>query len=87
MAESGAADGIAQIDLGKSEALYKERLRNAELPIAQGRVGNSWSVTTVRRAQSALSRSVRSGRVGTMLRSGTTGKVLRGVRGRLRGRA
>jgi CelD/BcsL family acetyltransferase involved in cellulose biosynthesis len=86
MAEAAAADGIAHIDLGKSQALYKERLRNGELPVAAGRVGRSWSVTSARRAQDALSRSVRTGKVGNALRSGRTGRLLRMVKSRLAGR-
>jgi CelD/BcsL family acetyltransferase involved in cellulose biosynthesis len=86
MAEAGAADGIHHIDLGKSEAQYKDRLKNGELPVAEGQVGRSWSVTSIRRAQLAVSRSVRSGRVGALLKSGATGRLLRSVRSRLRAR-
>ncbi|MEU4619646.1 GNAT family N-acetyltransferase [Actinoplanes sp. NPDC023801] len=83
MAEAGAADGIRSIDLGKSEALYKTRLMNAETPVAAGRVGRSWTVTTARRTQSALSRSVKQGVLGEKLKSGRTGQVLRGLKARL----
>lgn len=86
MAESGAADGIQHIDLGKSKALYKDRLRNGELPVAQGRVGRSFAVTSARRAQDALARSVRTGKIGTILRGGRTGRILRTVKSRLAGR-
>ncbi|WP_433057174.1 GNAT family N-acetyltransferase [Dactylosporangium sp. CS-033363] len=86
MAEAGAKDGIGHIDLGKSHAQYKDRLRNSELPVAAGRVGRSWSVTSARKAQEALTRSVKSGKVGDALRSGRTGKVLRMVKSRLAGR-
>jgi CelD/BcsL family acetyltransferase involved in cellulose biosynthesis len=86
MAEAGAADGIDHIDLGKSKALYKDRLRNGELPVAAGRVGRSWSVTSARRAQDALSRSVRTGKIGNALRGGRTGRLLRTVKSRLAGR-
>jgi CelD/BcsL family acetyltransferase involved in cellulose biosynthesis len=86
MAESGAADGIRQIDLGKSEALYKTRLMNDQTPVAAGRVGRSWSVTTARRTQSAVSRSLKQGALGERLKSGRTGKVLRGLKARLASR-
>ncbi|GAA4974406.1 GNAT family N-acetyltransferase [Actinoplanes utahensis] len=86
MAEAGAADGIATIDLGKSEALYKTRLSNDETPVAAGRVGRSWTVTAVRRTQSAVSRSVRQGALGEKLKSGRTGRVLRGLKARLAAR-
>ncbi|WP_433613961.1 GNAT family N-acetyltransferase [Dactylosporangium sp. CA-139114] len=86
MAEAGAADGIGHIDLGKSKALYKDRLRNDELPVAAGRVGRSWSVTSARRAQDAMMRSVKTGKVGDALRSGRTGKLLRMVKSRLAGK-
>ncbi|BCY11895.1 GNAT family N-acetyltransferase [Actinoplanes sp. L3-i22] len=86
MAESGAADGIRQIDLGKSEALYKTRLMNDETPVAAGRVGRSWSVTTARRTQTAVSRSLKQGALGEKLKSGRTGKVLRGLKARLASR-
>ncbi|MGS2617014.1 GNAT family N-acetyltransferase [Micromonospora sp. LZ34] len=86
MAEAGAADGIEHIDLGKSEALYKNRLTNDELPVAEGRVGRSWAVAGARRAQSALARSVRTGAVGERLRAGGTGRLLRGLRARLQER-
>lgn len=83
MAEAGAADGIEHIDLGKSAALYKSRLMNDEVPVAEGCVGRSWAVAGARRAQSALARSVRTGAVGARLRSGGTGRLLRGLRARL----
>jgi CelD/BcsL family acetyltransferase involved in cellulose biosynthesis len=86
LAEAGAADGIGHIDLGKSSAQYKKRLRNGEIPVAAGRVGRSWSVTSARRAQDALSRSVKTGRVGNALRGGRTGRLLRMVKSRLAGR-
>ncbi|WP_406045320.1 GNAT family N-acetyltransferase [Micromonospora sp. NBC_00898] len=86
MAEAGAADGIEHIDLGKSEAHYKHRLKNDELPVAEGRVGRSRAVATARRAQSALARSVRTGAVGDRLRTGHTGRFLRGLRSRLQER-
>ncbi|SCG68608.1 GNAT family N-acetyltransferase [Micromonospora inositola] len=82
MAEAGAADGIEHIDLGKSEALYKNRLTNDELPVAEGCVGRSPAVASARRAQSALARSVRTGAVGDRLRAGRTGRLLRGLRAR-----
>ncbi|MFU8876000.1 GNAT family N-acetyltransferase [Micromonospora sp. SL4-19] len=83
MAEAGAADGIEHIDLGKSEALYKNRLTNDGLPVAEGRVGRSWAVAGARRAQSALTRSMRTGAVGDRLRTGRTGRLLRGLRARV----
>jgi CelD/BcsL family acetyltransferase involved in cellulose biosynthesis len=86
MAESGAADGIEHMDLGKSHAVYKDRLKNAELDVAEGRVERSKSVAMARRAQSAVSRSLRSGKVGNVLKSGTTGKILRRVKARVSGR-
>jgi CelD/BcsL family acetyltransferase involved in cellulose biosynthesis len=86
MAEAGAADGIRQIDLGKSEALYKTRLKNDEAPVAEGRVGRSWTVATARRTQTAVSRSVRQGALGEKLKSGRTGKVLRGLKARIASR-
>jgi CelD/BcsL family acetyltransferase involved in cellulose biosynthesis len=86
MAEAGAADGIRQIDLGKSEALYKTRLKNDEVPVAEGRVGRSWAVAAARRAESALSRSIRGGALGDRLKSGRTGQVLRGLKARVAAR-
>jgi CelD/BcsL family acetyltransferase involved in cellulose biosynthesis len=86
MAEAGAADGIRQIDLGKSEALYKTRLKNDEVPVAEGRVERSWPVAVARRAESALSRSVRNGALGERLKSGRTGRVLRGLKARMAAR-
>ena len=86
MAEAGAADGIRHIDLGKSEALYKSRLMNDESPVAAGRVGSSWTVSTVRRTQSAVSRSIKQGALGEKLKSGRTGRVLRGLKARLASR-
>ncbi|GIF13743.1 GNAT family N-acetyltransferase [Actinoplanes teichomyceticus] len=86
MAEAGAADGIRQIDLGKSEALYKTRLMNDETPVAAGRVGRSWAVTSARRTQSALTRSIKQGALGEKLKSGRTGRVLRGLKARLAAR-
>ncbi|MFI1995209.1 GNAT family N-acetyltransferase [Actinoplanes sp. NPDC020271] len=86
MAEAGAADGIRQIDLGKSEALYKTRLMNDETPVAAGRVGRSWTVTTARRTQSAVTRSLKQGALGEKLKSGRTGKVLRGLKARIASR-
>ncbi|GIF05151.1 acetyltransferase [Actinoplanes siamensis] len=86
MAEAGAADGIRQIDLGKSEALYKTRLKNDETPVAAGRIGRSWPVSTARRAQTAMSRSLRQGALGEKLKSGRTGRVLRGLKARLASR-
>jgi CelD/BcsL family acetyltransferase involved in cellulose biosynthesis len=86
MAEHGYADGIRQIDLGKSEALYKDRLKNAELPVAEGRVGRSRSVTAARRGQAAVSQYLRTGPVGAALKGGPTGRLLRGVRAKLRAR-
>ncbi|HET6214577.1 MAG TPA: GNAT family N-acetyltransferase, partial [Micromonosporaceae bacterium] len=86
MAEAAAGIGVGHVDLGKSYALYKERLSDTSLPVAEGRVGRSRSVTAARRAQSALSRSVRSGRIGAALRSGGTGRFLRGVRAKIAGR-
>jgi CelD/BcsL family acetyltransferase involved in cellulose biosynthesis len=83
MAEAAAADGIDHIDLGKSTALYKDRLKNNELPVAEGRVGRSRTVAAVRRGQAALSRSVRTGVVGDRLRSGRTGRLIRGLRANL----
>jgi CelD/BcsL family acetyltransferase involved in cellulose biosynthesis len=83
MAEAGAADGVGQIDLGKSEALYKTRLKNGEVPVAEGRVGQSWPVNAARRAQSALTRTIREGALGDVLRSGRTGRVLRGLKARV----
>lgn len=83
MAEAGAAEGIDHIDLGKSAALYKNRLRNDELPVAEGSVGRSRVVASARQAQSALSRSVRTGVVGDRLRAGRAGRILRGIRARL----
>jgi CelD/BcsL family acetyltransferase involved in cellulose biosynthesis len=86
MAEAAAADGIDHIDLGKSYALYKERLSNAGLPVAEGMVGRSWPVAAARRGSAALSRSIRSGALGRTLKSGRTGRVLRRIRARLAGR-
>ncbi|GIF38713.1 GNAT family N-acetyltransferase [Actinoplanes xinjiangensis] len=86
MAEAGAADGIQHIDLGKSEALYKTRLMNADTPVAAGRVGQSWAITTVRRTQSAVSRSIKQGALGSRLKSGRTGVVLRELKARLAAR-
>ncbi|GLW35709.1 GNAT family N-acetyltransferase [Actinoplanes regularis] len=86
MAEAGATDGIQQIDLGKSEALYKTRLKNAETPVAAGRAGRSWTVATARRTQTALSRTLRQGALGEKLKSGRTGRVLRGLKARLAAR-
>jgi CelD/BcsL family acetyltransferase involved in cellulose biosynthesis len=86
MAEAGAADGVTQIDLGKSEALYKTRLKNGEVPVAEGRVGRSWLVTTTRRAESAVSRSIRGGALGEKLKTGRTGRVLRGLKARVAAR-
>jgi CelD/BcsL family acetyltransferase involved in cellulose biosynthesis len=82
-AEAGAADGIDYMDLGKSPGAYKDRLKNGELMVASGRVDRSWSVGTMRRTQSALIASARTGRVGQVLKSGRTGQVLRKVRSRL----
>ncbi|GGR51317.1 hypothetical protein GCM10010168_82690 [Actinoplanes ianthinogenes] len=86
MAEAGAADGIQTIDLGKSEALYKTRLMNDETPVAAGRVGRSWPVTAARRTQTALARSIKQGALGEKLKSGRTGRVLRGLKARLASR-
>jgi len=86
MAEAGAGDGIGLIDLGKSEALYKTRLKNDELPVAEGRIERSWSVATARRFESAVSRSIRSGAIGDRLKSGRTGKVLRGLKAKVAAR-
>ncbi len=86
MAEAAAADGLDHIDLGKSHALYKERLRNVGLPVAEGMVDRSWPVAAARRSTAALSRTVRSGALGRTLKSGRTGRVLRRVRARLAGR-
>jgi CelD/BcsL family acetyltransferase involved in cellulose biosynthesis len=86
MAEAGAADGIALIDLGKSEALYKTRLKNDELPVAEGRVERSWSVATARRVESAVSQSIRGGALGEKLKGGRTGKVLRGLKAKVAAR-
>ena len=86
MAEAGAADGLQRIDLGKSEALYKTRLKNDETPVAEGRVGRSWTVATARRTQTAVSRSLTQGALGERLKSGRTGKVLRGLKARLASR-
>jgi len=86
LAEAGAADGIEHIDLGKSAALYKDRLRNDELPVAEGRVARSTTVAAAYRAQAALSHGVRHGVVGQRLRVGRTGRVLRGLRARLQQR-
>jgi CelD/BcsL family acetyltransferase involved in cellulose biosynthesis len=86
MAEAGAADGIRQIDLGKSEALYKTRLRNDEVPVAEGRVERSWAVGAARRAETALSRSIRTGALGDKLKNGRTGRVLRGLKARVEAR-
>ncbi|MEV0899941.1 GNAT family N-acetyltransferase [Actinoplanes sp. NPDC049802] len=86
MAEAGAADGIRHIDLGKSEALYKTRLANGETPVAAGRVGRSWTVATARRTQSAVSRTIKQGALGEKLKSGRTGRVLRGLKARLAAR-
>lgn len=86
MAEAGAADGIRQIDLGKSEALYKTRLMNDETPVAAGRVGRSWTVTTARRTQTAVTRSLKQGALGAKLKSGRTGTVLRGLKARIASR-
>lgn len=86
MAEAGAADGIRTIDLGKSEALYKTRLKNDETPVAAGRVGRSRTVTAARRTQEAVSRSLKQGALGEKLKSGRTGTVLRGLKARLASR-
>jgi CelD/BcsL family acetyltransferase involved in cellulose biosynthesis len=86
MAEAGAADGIRRIDLGKSEALYKTRLMNDETPVAAGRVGRSWTITTARRTQNAVTRSLKQGALGEKLKSGRTGKVLRGLKARIASR-
>ena len=86
MAEAGAADNIALIDLGKSEALYKTRLKNDELPVAEGRVERSWPVAAARRVESAVSRSIRSGALGDRLKSGRTGEVLRGLKAKVAAR-
>ena len=48
MAEAAASAGIHHIDLGKGQAEFKDTLRNAELPIATGRVAPSRSVALVR---------------------------------------
>ncbi|AEV83996.1 hypothetical protein ACWT_2974 [Actinoplanes sp. SE50] len=85
MAEAGAADGIRLIDLGKSEALYKTRLKNDETPVAAGRAGRG-AVATARRAQTALTRTVKQGALGEKLKSGRTGRVLRGLKARLASR-
>jgi hypothetical protein len=66
--------------------LYKTRLKNDDVPVAEGRVGRSWSVTTARRAGSALSRSIRGGALGDRLKSGRTGRVLRGLKARVASR-
>lgn len=83
MAEAAADAGIGHIDLGKSPALYKDRLSNVGLPLAEGMVGRSWPVATVRRTGARLSRSVRSGRLGRYLKKGSTGRVLRRLRARM----
>ncbi|HEY0534245.1 MAG TPA: GNAT family N-acetyltransferase [Actinoplanes sp.] len=86
MAEAGAADGIRMIDLGKSEALYKTRLQNDEVPVAEGRVERSWPVAAARRMETALSRSLRDGALGERLKSGRTGRVLRGIKAKVAAR-
>lgn len=54
MAESAAAVGVHQIDLGKGQAEFKDTLKNAELMIATGRVERSRSVALVRRVHLRL---------------------------------
>jgi CelD/BcsL family acetyltransferase involved in cellulose biosynthesis len=61
LAEAAAADGVAIVDLGRGVTTYKERLRNAELRVATGRVALG-GLAPVRRAQLAATAAWRARR-------------------------
>lgn len=63
IAESAAAQGICQIDLGRGPAAYKDRLKSRELSVAEGRVESSRLVGAARRTQVALLARARRVRV------------------------
>jgi CelD/BcsL family acetyltransferase involved in cellulose biosynthesis len=85
VAEAAAESGIRQVDLGKSPAAYKDRLKTGETRVAEGRVIRSRSLAVAREAQATLSRTVRGSALGGLLKRGPVGRVLRRTRSRLRG--
>jgi CelD/BcsL family acetyltransferase involved in cellulose biosynthesis len=59
MAEAAEAEGVEVIDMGKGQALYKERLANGAVPLAEGRVELPSLVTAIRRIKRGTESLVR----------------------------
>jgi CelD/BcsL family acetyltransferase involved in cellulose biosynthesis len=82
MLQAAPAAGLRRVDLGKGEALYKRRLMNAEVPIAEGRVELPSVTTRLRRLRRDAEDLVSHGPLAALLRR--PGRLVKRLERRLR---
>lgn len=82
MLQAAPAAGLHRIDLGKGEALYKRRLMNAEVPIAEGRVELPSITTRLRRLRRHAEDRVSQTPLAALLRQ--PGRLVKRLERRLR---